>query len=98
MDVQDGFAFMQKLIWAAKYQVDVFVLDGARHSKVWATQGNREITNQLKSHKVTLGLLAALLETLVKTKLEGGGFTVDETTLLSVNLFRFVRNNVSASK
>jgi DNA polymerase III gamma/tau subunit len=93
MNVADPFQFLNKMVSATEFCLGNAVMDGARHSKLWWTPVNKEIVKQLGSHKITLGLYAALAECMVKTKQEAANFSVGEMPLLSSKIFRFIKDN-----
>lgn len=90
LNVSDGFQFVNKCLWAARYCLNNAVLEGARHPKVWAGAVDKEIQNQLKGQKIPLGHFAALNECMVNVKSQSATFSVGETELLSARLYRLI--------
>lgn len=91
LDVQDGFSFVSKLLWANQLVLNTFVLDGARHSKVWASSSGRDLLG--KSKKVSLGILAATNECLVLVKAKAQQFATSPEELLSASFYRLIKDN-----
>lgn len=89
LDVADGFGFIQKLLWLNQYVLNTVVLDGGRHNKVWGSPGARELYT--KSKGVTLGTLAACNAALVEAKSDAQTFSTEPATLLSVKLYRLIK-------
>lgn len=89
LDVQDGFMFVSKLIYANQYVLNTAVLEGARHPKVWGSVSSRELAS--KSKGVTLGILAACNATLVEVKSLSQQFSVSPEELLSSKLYRLIK-------
>jgi len=94
LDVSEPFQFVNKLMWAVQYQLSAAVLNGQRHPKIWPSQISKAIASELKV-KPTLGQLAALNECVVNIKAQAGNFTVDETSLVSARLYRFIKENLA---
>lgn len=90
LDVEDGFGFINKLLWAAQFLLNNSVLNGSKHRKVWFTATNRELLKQMSDVKPTLGKLAALNATMVEVKARSASFAVPEQDLISTSLFRFI--------
>ncbi len=89
LDVQDGFMFINKLLYANTYLLNTAVLDGARHRKVWGSKAGNDLMKLAKG--VTLGTLAACQATLVETKAQAQSFAVSPEELLTSRLYRLVR-------
>lgn len=92
LDVTDPFQFLNRVLWAAQFLLNKEVVNG-RHPKVWFTPVNKEIINQLKAVKLTLGHYAAFNECVVNTKIQAQGFAVGATELLSARIYRFIKEN-----
>lgn len=97
LSVDDHFMAIKKLMWVAQFLLNVAVLDGAKHPKVMWYGANREVFNQLKSQKISLGTYAAFNEALVLISQQAASFTVGADNLLSAHLYRFIKNNMSKS-
>lgn len=91
MDVADPFLFLKKVQWAASFLVGRQVVD--RHPKLWWSPTNRAIVDQLKGQDLTLGLYAAFNEAVIKTQQQAASFSVGAADLLSVSVFRFIKDN-----
>ena len=91
IDVQDGFAFTNKLLHLSSFLLNNRVLDGARHPKVWATELNRKVLDGIKAEKISLGDLAAFSQTMVDIKIQCGTFSVGEVELLSARLYQLIK-------
>ncbi len=89
LDVSEGFMFVTKLIWANQYVLNMTVLEGARHPKVWGSNSGRELLKQSKG--VTLGMLAACNATLVEVKSLSQQFNTTPEELLSCKLYRLIK-------
>ena len=98
LDVAEPFPFINKLLWAAQFQLNVAVLGGERHPKVWWNDANKKISAGLKEAKPTLGQLGALNEVLVTLKQMSASFAVGEIELISAKLYRFIKDNVARKK
>lgn len=98
LDVQDGFSFVNKLLWSVNFLLSNRVLEGSRHPKVWFTPTNKAILEGIKSEKITLGDLAATNEALVNIKIQCGTFSVGEIELLSARLYRLVKEIAQTRK
>jgi DNA polymerase III delta prime subunit len=96
MDVADPFLFLKKVSWAANFLVSRQVVD--RHPKLWWSPTNRAIVDQLKSHKITLGMYAAFNEMVVNAQHQASSFTVGGCEILSTSIYRFIKNNVKDTK
>ena len=96
LNVGEPFPFINKLLWAAQFQLNVAVLNGERHPKVWWNDVNKAISSKLKDVKPTLGHLGALNECLVELKQMSSAFAVGEIELISARLFRFIKNNLAS--
>ncbi len=94
LDVTDGFAFMNKTLWAAQFLLNNEVVKG-RHPKVWFTSTNKAILDALKEAgaRPTLGNYAAFNECVVNAKIQAAGFSVGATELLSARIYRFIKEN-----
>lgn len=95
LDVAEPFPFVNKLLWAAQFQLNVAVLNGERHPKVWWNDVNKKISAALKEVKPSLGLLGALNETLVLLKQQSMTFAVGEIELMSAVFYRFIKDNLT---
>ncbi len=99
LDVAEPFPFINKLLWAAQFQLNVAVLDGKPHRKVWWNATNKAISADLKKNGYpTLGQLGALNEMLVQLKQVSAAFAVGEIELISARIYRFIVDNVAKKK
>lgn len=89
LDVQDGFMFVSKLLWANQYVLNTLVLGGQRHPKVWGSVSGKELAANSKG--VTLGTLAACNEALVEVKSLSQQFATSPEELLSAKLYRVIK-------
>jgi DNA polymerase III gamma/tau subunit len=90
LNVSDGFQFINKCLWAARFALNNAVLEGARHPKVWSGAVDKEIQSQIKGLKIPLGHFAALNECMVNIKAQSATFSVGETELMSARFYRLV--------
>ena len=95
LNVGEPFPFINKLLWAAQFQLNVAVLNGERHPKVWWNDTNKAVSAKLKDVKPTLGHLGALNECLVELKQMSATFAVGEIELIRAKLYRFIRDNLA---
>ena len=93
LNVNEPFQFANKLLWLTAFLLNVNVLNGERHSKVWFSPLNKELLAALKSANIkpTLGQIAALQAHLVDMKGRMQAFAVGETEMMSVTLYRAVK-------
>lgn len=94
LDVSDGFAFINKLLYASSFLLNNAVLDGARHPKVWWSATNKAIMEGLKKAQVkpTLGQLALVQTSMVELKARAGSFAVGEVELVSATMYRVIKD------
>lgn len=93
LNVTDTFTVINKMLWVATFLLNVRVLDGKKHPKVWWAPANRMAHQALAKDKISLGALAAMLEMCVQLKNESMNFTVDAQGLISSKVFRFIKDN-----
>jgi len=89
LDVEDGFAFLNQLHYAAAFLVNSQAV--SRHRKVWWTPLNKQLNSATKSANIRI--LAALFDMVVTTKVEAGSFQLQPTDLLARNAYRFIVSN-----
>jgi len=89
----DGFQMMQKLLWLSSFLLNVTVLEGARHPKVWFSPINKQLLADLKSAgvKPSLGQLASLQANIVDMKSRAATFAVGEVELMSAVFYRTIK-------
>lgn len=94
IDIKDGFSFVNKLMWANYYMLNMRALNGERHNKVYPSATAKLLMEAVRKEdvSVTLGTLAAVHEMLVITKGQAQDFTVTATELLSANIYRAMKN------
>jgi len=95
LDVSDPFSFIKKCCWIASFMLNVAVLDGQKHSKVWWSQNNREVHTACKALKLSLGTLAAVNAMLVKVQSQSLSFQVPATELLSMECYYHIKSMAS---
>ncbi len=89
LNVQDGFGFINKLMYLQQFVVNNFVLKGERHPKVWATNAGRELFKALDEVLAEekggdrLELHASILHHVAITRSKAAAFVVPESLLLS---------------
>lgn len=89
--VADPFQFVNQCLWAAKFMLNVTVLNGARHPKVWWTPLNKELHKRCKIIKPNLGDLAAAVSMLVQVKSQVVYGNLDDT--LTVATFKYLNSH-----
>ena len=92
LNVADGFKLMQTLLWISGFLLNVAVLQGARHSKVWWNPTNKAALEGVKQFKPTLGQYAAVQAHLVELKARAQAFAVGETELISATIYRIIKD------
>lgn len=98
LSTTDHFMMIKKLMWVAQFMLNVTVLDGGKHPALKWFGANREVFNQLKSQRITLGQFAAFNEALVKISQEAASFSVGADALMSAHLYRFIKDNIASKK
>lgn len=70
LDIEDDFSFVNQALWGAKFVLNVSVLNGAKHRKIWWNAANKELLNAINKlrQKPTIGDMAAVVTMLVKVK------------------------------
>lgn len=91
LDVSDGFSFIKKLVWMSSFMLNVSVLNGQKHSKVWWSSMNRELHSSTKGLKLSLGDLACVNAHLVKVQAQAASFQVPVTDLLSSEAYYLIK-------
>lgn len=97
LDVTDPFTFVKKCCWIASFMLNVAVLDGQRHSKVWWSQSNKEVHGATKGLKLSLGTLAAVNAMMVKVQAQSLSFQVPATDLMSSECYYLIKS-ISSEK
>jgi DNA polymerase III delta prime subunit len=92
MDIADEFMFVNKLVWGFKFLLDLAVLNGARHPKVWFTPMNKDILAGTKDLKISLGSLGMAYSAAVALK----GQNVPD--MVSPAMYQLIVNLQKASK
>lgn len=92
LNISDGFRVIQRLTQAAQFMLNVAVLGGQKHAKVWWTPEHRAIHANTKALKLSLGDLALVNEALVNVKARAASFQVTPEELLSAELYRCIKN------
>jgi hypothetical protein len=98
MDVQDPFAFIKKCQYIAQFMLYSAVAEGQRHPKVWWTQQNKEVHSATRDLKLSLGTLAAVNATIVRTMSQAMSFQVPATDLLSSDLYFLIKQLAEAAQ
>lgn len=93
LGVADGFQCVNKLMWASSTLLNLCVLEGARHPKVWPSAITKGVAAKTKGLKISLGLYAGLAEVCVNLKVSASSFAVGEKELISARLYRFIVDN-----
>lgn len=81
LDIEDEHQFVNQALWAAKFMLNVTVLKGAKHRKVWWTPLNKQLhaaVSKMKT-KPNLGSLAAAVTMLVGVKSKVALGNLDDT-------------------
>lgn len=91
LDVADGFAFMKKIVWMSQFMLNVAVLDGQKHSKVWWSPSNRELLAKTKKLELNLGVLAAVNASLIRVQSQSLTFQMAATDLLSSEAYYLIK-------
>jgi hypothetical protein len=92
LDVSDPFSFIKKCCWISSFILNVHVLEGQKHPKVWWSQSNREVLKALEKAEITLGMKAAVNATLVKVQAQSLSFQVPATDLLSSEAYFLIKS------
>jgi len=90
LDVSDPFSFIKKCNFISSFMLNAAVVEG-RHPKIWWTQSNREVHEACKSLSLSLGTLAAVNATIVKTMSQSMSFQMPATDLLSADLYFLIK-------
>lgn len=87
--IADDFMFVSKLLYGFKFLLDIAVLNGERHPKVWWSPHNRELANATKDLKLKIGHLGAAMEAAVglKAQATAGGVSPEA---ISATLYRLI--------
>lgn len=91
LNVQDGFMFINKLMWFNKYVLNMMVLKGERHPKVWGSQLQKDLAKKAVELKLSLGVIAACNEALVEIKGQAQQFATSPEELLSAKLYHLIK-------
>jgi len=95
LDVQDPFSFIKKCSFISSFMLNQAVVDG-RHSKIWWTDSNKKVHAATKDLKLSLGTLAAVNATIVRTMSQSLSFQVPATDLLSAELYFLIKSLAQA--
>jgi len=90
LDVTDPFGFVKKIVWMSQFMLNSFVLDGQRHSKVWWSNNNRDLTTATKKLNLNLGTLAAVNARLIRVQAQSLSFAIPATDLLSSEMYYLI--------
>ena len=91
LNSQDHVGLVNRLCYISAFLVNTTVLNGQRHPKVWATQGNRQVLSAVQKLGITLGMLAEVNTRLVQCKSEVMQFGVGADALLSAFAYSAIR-------
>jgi DNA polymerase III gamma/tau subunit len=87
--IADEFMFVNKLVYGFKFLLDVAVLNGERHPKVWWSPQNRQLAASTKNLNVTIGQLGAALDAAItlKSQVATGGISPES---ISIAMYRLI--------
>lgn len=91
LSVADQFGFMKKLTWLAAFMMNVAVLKGAKHPKVWWSAPNRKLKDATADLKLKLDTLALTNATIVRVAAQASSFQIPATDLLSAELYMLIK-------
>lgn len=91
LDVADSFGFMKKIGWMSQFMLNVKILDGQKHSKVWWSPANRALLAQTKGIGLDLDTLAAVSSRLIKAQAQAATFQIPATDLLSAEAYYLIK-------
>jgi DNA polymerase III gamma/tau subunit len=91
IDVAEPFTFIKKLGFLSSFMLNNAVLQGQRHPKVWWTPSNKELNTNTKKLELTLGTLAAVNATILRTQSQAATFQMPATDLLSAELYFLIK-------
>jgi DNA polymerase III gamma/tau subunit len=83
LDVGDPFQFMRKVVWMSQFLVNVTVLNGEKHSKVWFSTANKAMLAQVKKLGLKLADLGEINARLIRIHGQAMTFALPATDLLA---------------
>lgn len=89
--IADEFMFVNKLVYGFKFLLDIAVLNGERHPKVWWSNTNKAIVAGTKGLNITIGQLGAAMEAAVtlKSQVATSGISPES---ISIAMYRLILN------
>lgn len=99
LDMQAGFAFINKLMNLNRFLISNFVLKGAKHKAVWWSKANQDMHKIVKEvfsstgldESKSLSVMTLVQMELVDLKREAGAFQVNESDAIAYRLARSIR-------
>lgn len=91
MDVSDPFQFMKKVTWGAQFLLNVKVLKGEKHRKVWWNDSNKKLSAAVKEFQPTLSTLGLVNSRITRIAAEALSFQVPATDLLSAEAYTLIK-------
>lgn len=91
MDVSDPFQFTKKVTWGAQFLLNVKVLNGERHRKVWWNDSNKRLAAAVKEVAPTLSTLALVNSRLTQVAAQAMAFQVPAVDLLSAEAYSLIK-------
>ena len=90
LEADDHVALVNQCLWGAKFLLNVAVLDGKKHRKVWWTPANRELHSTLQQLKIkpTIGDLGAAVALLTTARSQVMYGNLDDT--LTTATFKYM--------
>jgi hypothetical protein len=91
LNVDDGFGFINKIMYLSGYVLNDLVLNGVRHSKVWGTTFGKQLQQNLEGvesysslkRPAQIALLARVHNEVVLARARAQAFAVPEQQLLT---------------
>lgn len=90
LDVTDGFAFMKKIVWMAQFMLNVRILEGKSHKKVWWSVANKELIAGTKKLELSLRVLAEVNARLIRVQSQAATFAIPAPDLLSSEMYYLI--------
>ena len=91
MDVTDTFQFTKKVMWGSQFLLNVKVLNGEKHRKVWWNDANKRLHAEVKEMKPSLTVLGLVNSRLVQVAAQAASFQIPATDLLSAEAYQLIK-------
>lgn len=91
MDVSDQFQFSKKVTWGAQFLLNVKVLNGDKHRKVWWNDSNKRLQAAVKEVNPSVSVLALVNSRLTQVAAQAMTFQIPATDLLSAEAYSLIK-------